>query len=114
MENIEQKNTTQNKQRDLIELIDNLALAVQTGFADMDSRFADMDSRFDRIELRLDSMENEMKTMRKDLDDVKMRLQSLEKMTKEDSTILGSDVIELRDKTKHLEIRLTQVEQMVR
>jgi ElaB/YqjD/DUF883 family membrane-anchored ribosome-binding protein len=55
--------------------------------------------------------QREIRAIREDLDDVKMRLQHLEKIIKAGGTVSGSEIIELREKIKQLELRLTQLEQ---
>jgi len=93
MENINQENTT--KQKDTDELLERLALAVHKGFEAIDEKFEkiekkinqgfkEVDQRFDKVDERLDLIKN-------DVLDIKLRLDNC------------AYTFEVRENTKRIE-----------
>ena len=86
-----------------------------------DDRFESIDKRFESIDKRFDHLEAEMRTgfndinaelfaIKQEIAEVKIRLERLEKRTKEDSDAAGHDIARLQDKLEKTELRVAALE----
>ena len=105
--------------------IDDLAVMVARGFDDLEGRFSDLegrmnlrfdhvdkkfaeaDKKFTNIDYQLRQVRSEISSLRVELrtsiTSISLRLASIEKMTKEDISVLGDEIFNLKKRIEILE-----------
>ena len=104
---------------DLIEIVSYIKdnMATKDDIARLEKRMDSLEIRIDRLEKRIDSIESRINSIEsklifisEEIQQIRIRLDSLENRTKEDDEAIVKDIFELRQRVQFLEEKIQRLE----